>query len=337
MKGALCAKRAELRCVYPVLTGWVGDAVPSPHSSAVARTPRIPPELTKRPFTLQEAHGAGLTRSSLRADVWRHLGRGLYCWKYLGDDPWLSLSGWQHALQAEVVFAGASAGWLFGLDLDPVNPVEILVPAHSGIRSRNGLRVSHSLVPAMETVVIRGLRATSIDRTLADLCHRGPQVDALIAIDMAVRRGLTDKDALGCAGTRRLRNLADLAAPAESPMETRLRWLLIQAGLPCPQVQTDLRDGDGRFVGRADLYYPAGRLVIEYDGGNHRDRLVEDDRRQNLLVNAGFRLLRFTAADIYNRTAVVAAQVRQAQNARNWSGEARASRKARRTRGVEPA
>ena len=97
-------------------------------------------------------------------------------------------------------------------------------------------------------------------------------------------------------------------------METRLRWLLIQAGLPRPEVQTNLRDGKNRFVGRADLYYPAARLVLEYDGGNHRERLVEDDRRQNLLLNAGFRLLRFTAADIYNHPDVVEAQVRSALN-----------------------
>lgn len=91
-------------------------------------------------------------------------------------------------------------------------------------------------------------------------------------------------------------------------METRLRWLLIQAGLPGPEVQTRLME---RAV-RADLYYPEARLIIEYDGGNHRDRLVEDDRRQNLILSAGYRLLRFTASDIYNHADVVAAQVRAA-------------------------
>lgn len=110
----------------------------------------------------------------------------------------------------------------------------------------------------------------------------------------------------------RLRQLSLLAAPAESPMETRLRWLLFQAGLPRPEVQANLRDGSARFVGRADLYFPAARLVLEFDGGNHRDRLVEDDRRQNALVNAGYRLLRFTAADIHGRPDVVVAQVREA-------------------------
>ena len=95
-------------------------------------------------------------------------------------------------------------------------------------------------------------------------------------------------------------------------METRLRLLLIRAGFPDPTVQAELRDSKGSFVARADLYYPTARLVIEYDGGNHRDRLVEDNRRQNLLVNAGYTLLRFTASDIYDRPEVLLAQVRVA-------------------------
>jgi very-short-patch-repair endonuclease len=153
---------------------------------------------------------------------------------------------------------------------------------------------------------VRGLRTTTLHRTLRDLCLRWPAVEVLVAIDMALHKRLLDVTSLG---TEKLRSIAALAAPAESPMETRLRWLLIQRGLPRPEVQVDLRDEKNRFVGRADLFYPDARLVLEFDGGNHRDRLVEDDRRQNLLVNAGFRLLRFTAADIYNRPEVVEAQV----------------------------
>jgi hypothetical protein len=149
-------------------------------------------------------------------------------------------------------------------------------------------------------------------------------VEALVAIDMAVHLGLTDPAALGRyaeaakgrPGMARLRSLALLAAPAESPMETRLRWLLMQAGLPRPEVQANLSDGEARFVGRADLYYPEMRLVLEYDGGNHRERMVEGNRRQNLLVNAGYRLLRFTAADIHNRADVVVAQAHAALEVR---------------------
>ena len=228
------------------------------------------------------------------------------------------LSAWQRCLPPDAVFAGATAGWLLGLDFDPTNPVAIVVPPRSGIRPRPGLAVRRCEIPTGDTVTIRGLRGTTLHRTLFDLCLQWPAVEALVAVDMAVCTGLTDAVDLsrytdmvrGRAGAGRLRTLAAMAAPAESPMETRLRWLLIQAGLPCPEVQIDLRDDEGRFVGRADLYYPAARLVLEYDGGNHRERLVEDDRRQNLLLNAGYRLLRFTAADIHQRPDVVQAQVR---------------------------
>jgi len=126
-------------------------------------------------------------------------------------------------------------------------------------------------------------------------------------MDAAVRARLIDQATLS-----KLHRLGSLAEPAESPMETRLRWLLLQAGLPRPEVQSELRNTEGRFVGRADLHYQAARLVIEYDGANHRERLVEDDRRQNLLIDAGFRVLRFTATDVHHRAEVVAAQVRNA-------------------------
>jgi very-short-patch-repair endonuclease len=40
-------------------------------------------------------------------------------------------------------------------------------------------------------------------------------------------------------------------------------------------------------------------LVLEYDGFNHRERLVDDNRRQNRLVDSGFQILRFTAPDVF--------------------------------------
>lgn len=274
----------------------------------MGRRPFIPPQLTKRPFCLGEARNAGLTRSGLRSKAWRRLGSELYCWSGLREDHWLLLSAWRRLLPPESVFAGATAAWLLGLDLSPTNPVEIVVPARSGVRSRDGLRVRHCVISPRETVTVRALRATTLRRTLSDLCLRLSAVEALVIIDMAITAGLTDPSALsrdadamkGRPGGRTRR----------VPMETRLRWLLIQAGLPVPEVQTDLRDSKDRFVARADLYYRSARLVIEYDGGNHRERLVEDDRRQNLLISAGFHLLRFTAADLHGRPDVVVAQVR---------------------------
>lgn len=231
----------------------------------------------------------------------------------------MTLSAWQRLLPPETLFGGASAAWLFGIDFDPTDPVEVVLPPSSGIRSRTGLKVRRSQIPSADVVSIRGLRATALPLTLSTLCLQRPAIEALIAIDMAIRLGLAQPAALEQYaeeakrhGAARMRTLVSLAAPAESPMETRLRWLLISAGLPRPEVQAKIADSSARFIARADLYYPKARLILEYDGGNHRERLVEDNRRQNQIVNAGYRILRYTAADIFNRSEEVVAEVREA-------------------------
>lgn len=300
----------------------------------MSRTPRVPAELTSRPFTLEEARRAGVTRSALRGKMWRRLGTELYIARDAHEDPWQLLRAWHRLLPAGTTFAGGTAAWLLGLATDALNPIEVAVPSESGVRARPGLCARRCDLSADEVGAVRGLPATMLPRTLLDLCSWRAPVEALVVIDMAIRSGLTDNLALwrhghsvsGRPGSARLRALARVAAPAESPMETRLRWLLHEAGLPRPQVQTDLRDGTGRFLGRADLYYPASRLAIEFDGGQHRESLVADDRRQNALITAGYQVLRFTTADLRGRPQVITAQVRAALGPR-----ARIQ-----TRGIEP-
>jgi very-short-patch-repair endonuclease len=187
---------------------------------------------------------------------------------------------------------GFSAAWLHRLDVDPCHPIEVVAPTQAGTRSRSGLVARHVALPSADVVTVRGLPATTIGRTLRDLRKRLTRVEFLVLADQALRLGLGRFD--------------ELAEPAESPMETRLRWLLMNAGLPRPEVQVTLS------FGRADLYYPQAKLVIEYDGANHRDRLVEDNRRQNLLLEAGFQLLRFTGADLAQRPDTIVALVRDA-------------------------
>jgi len=114
-------------------------------------------------------------------------------------------------------------------------------------------------------------------------------------------------------GVVRARRTLELVDPkSESPMESRLRLLLVLAGLPRPEAQAPFMDEWGREVGRIDLYYPAARLGIEYDGENHRDRMVSDNRRQNRLHRLGISLLRYTGPDLRDRPEAVVAEVRQA-------------------------
>lgn len=265
----------------------------------MAPTPQIPRKLKLDPFTVGEARAAGVSATALRGKAWRRVERGIYCWSELTLDPLKALGVWQRAYP-RTLYAGFTAAWLHGFDVDPY-PLEVIADPRSGARSRPGITVRRVALSADEIVVAGGLRATSVLRTLSDLCRRLQGVEALVLLDSALRMKLCDRASL----LRVSPALARLAEPAESPMETRLRWLLLQAGLPRPQVQAPIPEARAR----ADLYYPEARLVIEYDGGNHRERIVDDNRRQNRLVGAGYTVLRFTASDIYSRPEAVVAQV----------------------------
>lgn len=218
------------------------------------------------------------------------------------------------------MFSGRTAAWLHRLDVQPCDPIEVTLPRRAFTSRLAGLSLIRSDVADAEMGEVGGLRVTSCTRTVADLGRRLPLVEATAILDMALHSRITDKDRLerwvvdhrGYHGIRSLRNALDLAdAAAESPMETRLRLLLVKHGLPRPRVQVSLYDGAGMFLARTDLYYPDSRLAIEYDGMNHRSRLAADNRRQNRLLEAGYRLLRFTASDINRTPAAVVGQVKR--------------------------
>jgi hypothetical protein len=116
-------------------------------------------------------------------------------------------------------------------------------------------------------------------------------------------------------GKRTARAVAAIAHPlAGSPMESVLRWLIHEAGLPAPVLQHVVRDADDRFLGRVDLAWPDQRVLVEFDGNVHRERrvFVDDVRRQNDLVLAGWTVLRFTSADVLGRPEQVVAIIRTA-------------------------
>src|SRR3712207_9534086 len=113
----------------------------------------------------------------------------------------------------------------------------------------------------------------------------------------------------------RSREVLPVADPrAQSPMESVLRWLLHRAGIPAPELQYGVRDAAGSLLGRADLAWPDRRVLVEFDGDVHRERdvFVNDLRRQNRLVAAGWTVLRFTSADVLGRPDVVVAEIRRA-------------------------
>lgn len=206
----------------------------------------------------------GVTRSQLRGAGYRRLGAGLYRWAGLEEGPQLTLAAVARRLPTGAAFSGLSAAWLHGLDVEPCNPIEVTIPEPSGSSRRAGASVRRSALAADEIVLRRGVPTTSALRTVVDLGGRNPLTEGVVAADAFLHAGLVSLAELRtylvkhprARGIARLGRVVDLAEPnAESPMETRLRMLLILAGLPRPEVQISIDDDDGRFLGRPDLLY----------------------------------------------------------------------------------
>jgi very-short-patch-repair endonuclease len=287
----------------------------------VARPANVPTQLRRKPFSVAEALKAGVKPWRLEGASWKRLGPSTYVWAGLAADPMHQLEAALRRLPFGAAFSGLTAAWLHGLDVAPCNPIEATVPEGAGVSARSGISLRRSDLPKGHVVTLRGLPATSMARTLGDLCARLSLTEAVVITDAALHSRRIQLDRLarwalenaGRRGMPKLRKVVGLAEPAaESPMESRLRMVIVQAGLPRPRAQVAIHDRWGRFVGRPDLYYERQKLGIEYDGGTHRDALVEDNRRQNRLLDAGVRLLRFTGPDVLGQPDRIVMEVRNA-------------------------
>jgi transcriptional regulator with AbiEi antitoxin domain of type IV toxin-antitoxin system len=162
-------------------------------------------------------------------------------------------------LPSEAVFSGLTAAWIHGLDVDPRERLEVMVPKRLGITTRSGMVIRRCSLAVGDIVKRRGFAVTSPLRTLLDLSGRLSVTESVVIADMALHAKLVSLQALrksiesyeGVWGVKRLRRVVLHVEPAsESPMETRLRMLLVVARLPRPQAQVPIHDRSGRFLGR---------------------------------------------------------------------------------------
>ncbi len=99
----------------------------------------------------------------------------------------------------------------------------------------------------------------------------------------------------------------------ESELERRVLAVLAGAGLPAPRRQ--LWAGGSHVVGRVDFAYQEAGLVIEADSRRHHMSKLDfenDRRRDNLLMAAGWRVLRATWQQVTDRPDEVVRLVREA-------------------------
>lgn len=172
-----------------------------------------------------------------------------------------------------------------------------------------------------ETQLCDGLVVTTPERTAFDIGRRGAVRSAVVRLDALARAtGFKVDDALRVAkahprspGLRRLEAALDLVDPgAQSPRESYLRLLLIDAGLPRPQTQIPVLGVDGLPVAYLDLGWQERLVAVEYDGDQHRtDRrqYVKDIKRVEMLERQGWIVVRVVAED---RPAGIVRRVRAA-------------------------
>jgi hypothetical protein len=283
---------------------------------------QVPRELRLFPFRGSEAIRRGLlTPGQLRGAAWRRVFPDAYVAADLEVDHRLRClaalvyAGGRNAGRPSagaVAVSGLSAAACWGVDLlEHGAPVELTVPPTLRLDSRPGeLRVVRSSLADGEVASFRMVALTSPARTAFDMIQRSDRISGVVGLDTMLQRQIVSMQSLadyamtvaGRPGSVMFRSAIELADPrTESPMETRCRLVIVDAGLPRPIAQYVVRDADGRFVARLDLAYPAHRVGLEYEGDHHRERVTfrRDIARVNALIALDWIIVRVTADDIY--------------------------------------
>ena len=150
-------------------------------------------------------------------------------------------------------------------------------------------RVSHERLVALGDAVLTGMR---IDRSGG---QRSPPLATLAELYAACAQYERSAGSVARAAALPL-----LRWPVDSPAESALRLRIREAGLPEPQVNCPI-EVEGRTL-HADLGYPTSRVAIEYEGRYHftggEEQARFDIERHELMIAAGWRVLRATARDL---------------------------------------
>ena len=296
----------------------------------------LPLELSLGPFTVSAARDFGVGRGRLAgADLARpfHGVRTPYAFAAEDQDPLLLLC-LQYAprLAPWQFFWGETALALVGVPT-PRWPhrVGLHVAAHRPAREpRTEGVIGHRLqVREPAIVVLSGLPLEHPVRAWRQAGSLWGHDDLVAAADAIVHHGWGTVDelrdeirVLGGRSARKMRSaLNHVRSGVESPEETRLRLLIVRAGLPEPEVNWILRDEYGRAIARLDLAYRRWRVAVEYDGRVHAEdprQFERDADRWSEIRRAGWRHVRVLRHHMRGDRPRAAALVREALHDAGW-------------------
>jgi hypothetical protein len=164
---------------------------------------------------------------------------------------------------------------------------------------------------------------------LGDAVIRTPRYPGNFREPQDVRLG-TPEELMSLAQEKRrvgrgllLKALPLLRDGAASAPESHLRLAVIEAGLPEPELDFDVYDDQGMFLGCSELAYPALKLALEYEGDHHRTDAAQwnrDIQKYRDYARAGWETIRVTRSLLYPRRRELVVQIREALMRRGWRG-----------------
>jgi len=222
------------------------------------------------------------------------------------------------------VITGRAAAALHGAQwVDEYAPIELLWQNN---HYPPGTIVRDERFHADEVTAVNGLQVATPVRAAFDLARHLPRTMAVAQLDALARAtGITDAKVLllidrnpGARGNKYARTAIDLMdAGAESPKESWLRLLLIDAGFPRPTTQ--IRVTDGAITAFVDMGWEDLKIGVEYDGDHHRTsrrQFTKDLTRAEMLEREGWIIVRVVAE---NQDAEILIRVHRAFARRGYS------------------
>lgn len=284
----------------------------------------------QRPFTRADALAAGISPKLLRGSRFRRLFRGVYIGAHVPVSPLVRAQA-ALVLHPPTAFAShVTAARVYGLPVPNLPDEHVCVLRSLDRRPQPGVKC-HVVAGGARVVRYRGIRLSELCQLFVQLSSMLPLVDLVAVGDAMVRKfkvpleelvdfcaSSTDKDA---SSARRAASY--VREGVDSPMETRLRMLIVLAGLPEPAVNFKLYDEQGHVRRRLDLSYPGIRLIVEYDGRQHAEDPVQwnsDLERREEFDDGEWRILVVTAKGIYREPERTLQRVRKALVARGYPG-----------------
>jgi hypothetical protein len=261
-----------------------------------------------QPFTHAEARSAGVNDRALRGAAFRKVFSNVYIDASIPDTLVVRCRAALKILPSDTVFSHATASrlWSGVSTQDPNVHVSFARPVSCAV---DGIKVHRFLRP-FATGKRHGLPVTTPEQTVLHLARPLDLVDLVVCADQMVRRGVTTPFDLaeflrqnGGQGGRLAQRAAQLVRDrVDAPSETRLRLLMVLAGLPEPVANHVVVRPDGSVLYRLDLAFPDHLLAIEYDGRWHDDpeQQVLDDARRQDLASRGWRVVVLRAEDLYD-------------------------------------